>query len=214
MCKKEEAGSLRAALFGVFCALLFIIIGAVNAWVRPGDPRALGGRGKGLTDVALETEALILRPARPADLDVLFELWTHPSVRRFLFDDREISRGEAKTFLERSETSFDETGYGLWLFFEKATGTIGGFAGLLRSAEGEPSLIFGTDPRLWGRGYAFQGATAVLAYAFETLGLVRVAADVDEPNEASVRVLEKLGMRRTGRRIVEGRPLLDYEIRR
>jgi RimJ/RimL family protein N-acetyltransferase len=41
-----------------------------------------------------------------------------------------------------------------------------------------------------------------------------VAADVDEPNQASVRVLDKLGMRRTGRRVVNGRPILDYEIRR
>jgi RimJ/RimL family protein N-acetyltransferase len=185
----------RAALFGLFCALLVIIIGAVR-------------------EAALETEALRLRPAGLADLDALFDLWTHPSVRRYLFDDREISQGEARGFLEKSESSFEEAGYGLWLLFEKTTGTLAGFAGLVGSAEGEPSLIFGTEPRLWGRGYAFQGATAVLAYAFEALGLARVAADVDEPNEASIRVLEKIGMRRTGRRIVEERPLLDYEIRR
>jgi len=41
-----------------------------------------------------------------------------------------------------------------------------------------------------------------------------MVADVDEPNEASIRVLEKLGMSRTGRRILNERPLLDYEIRR
>jgi RimJ/RimL family protein N-acetyltransferase len=41
-----------------------------------------------------------------------------------------------------------------------------------------------------------------------------VRADVDEPNLASIRVLEKLGMARTGRRIVNGRPLLDFEIQR
>jgi RimJ/RimL family protein N-acetyltransferase len=149
----------------------------------------------------------------PADGDALFDLWTDASVRRFLFDDRVISRAEARDFLERSEASFEEAGYGLWLSFEKATGALAGFAGLLRSSGDDPHLIFGTDARLWGRGYAFQAASAVLRYAFETLGIARVAADVDEPNHASIRVLEKLGMRRTGRRIVEDRPLLDYEIR-
>jgi RimJ/RimL family protein N-acetyltransferase len=51
----------------------------------------------------------------------------------------------------------------------------------------------------------------VLSYAFEELALSQVKADVDEPNVASVRVLEKLCMRRTGRAVVEGRPLLYFE---
>jgi RimJ/RimL family protein N-acetyltransferase len=155
----------------------------------------------------------VLRPAAVADFDSLYELWTHSAVRRFLFDDRMIPREEAWGFLERSETAFRESGYGIWLFFEKSSGFLAGFCGLLRSSKGEPSLVFGTDPDFWGRGYAPQAASAVLAYALETLGLDRVTADVDEPNQASVRVLEKLGMRRTARRMVNGRPLLDYEIR-
>jgi len=44
------------------------------------------------------------------------------------------------------------------------------------------------------------------------LGLRRVFADVYEPTHASISVLGKLGMRRTGREIVGGRGLLYYEI--
>ena len=44
------------------------------------------------------------------------------------------------------------------------------------------------------------------------LGLKKVEADVDEPNKASIRVLEALGMSRTQRVIVNERPLLYYEI--
>jgi RimJ/RimL family protein N-acetyltransferase len=160
----------------------------------------------------LTTEALELRPCAAGDLDVLLRLWTNPAVRRFLFDDREVSREEALHFIERSETCFREEGYGLWLFFEKGDPSLAGFSGLLRSPEGEASLIFGTRPDLDGRGYAFQAAAAVVDYAFGTLGIARVVADVDEPNAASIRVLEKLGMRRTGRSIVNERPLMDYEI--
>jgi RimJ/RimL family protein N-acetyltransferase len=165
-----------------------------------------------VTGASLTTEALELRPCEAGDLDVLLRLWSDPAVRRFLFDDRVVSRDEALHLVDRSETCFREEGYGLWLFFEKEESTLGGFSGLLRSPEGEASLIFGTRPDLWGRGYAFQAASAVVDYAFGTLGLARVVADVDEPNTASIRVLEKLGMRRTGRRIVNERPLLDYEI--
>ncbi|MEP0746975.1 GNAT family N-acetyltransferase [Trichocoleus sp. AS-A1] len=88
-----------------------------------------------------------------------------------------------------------------------------GFAGLLQSSEEVPSLIFGTRPHLWGRGYATEAASAVLRYAFDVLGIEQVVADVDEPNEASIRLLERLGMSQTRREIVNGRPLLYYEMR-
>jgi hypothetical protein len=84
--------------------------------------------------------------------------------------------------------------------------------GSLARPTARQSLIFGTRPDLWGRGYAFQAASAVVAYAFETLSLTRVIADVDEPNTASTRVLEKMGMRRTGRRIVNEHPSSTTEI--
>jgi RimJ/RimL family protein N-acetyltransferase len=163
----------------------------------------------------LATEALDLRPCAIADFDELYRLWTHPEVRRFLLDERVLTPDEAMRFVERSDASFREEGYGLWLFFRRGEEGIAGFAGLLRSADGaSPSLIFGTRPDLWGRGYAFQSAAAILAFAFETLGHRRVRADVDEPNAASVRVLEKLGMKRSGRRTVSERPILDYEMTR
>ena len=52
----------------------------------------------------------------------------------------------------------------------------------------------------------------MLRHAFEELGLKRVVADVDEPNAASIRVLEKLGMIKIRRALVNEQPLLYYEI--
>ena len=49
------------------------------------------------------------------------------------------------------------------------------------------------DPLYWNRGYAFEAATAVLRYAFETLGFVRVSAQIAEDNHASRHLAEKLG---------------------
>ncbi|MGH9318578.1 MAG: GNAT family N-acetyltransferase, partial [Vicinamibacteria bacterium] len=157
---------------------------------------------------ALKTERLTLRPSSPEDLALVEELWTDADVRRFLFDDRVLSLDEARGFLERGEDSFRRERYGLWLFTERTSATLVGFAGLLPSKDGDPSLVFGTRPDLWGRGYAREAAAAVLRYAFDLLELPRVLADVDEANGASIRVLEKLGMRRTGRGMANGRPLL------
>lgn len=160
----------------------------------------------------LHTERLHLRPCELEDLDFLHELWTEADVRRFLFDDRQISREEAKSFIETSVANFTNHGYGLWLFFENQSKLIAGFAGFLNSSQELPSLIFGTQPLFWGRGYATEAARAVLHYAFDVLGLECIVADVDEPNQASIRVLEKLAMSRTRQAIVNERPLLYYKL--
>ena len=158
----------------------------------------------------LRTSRLGLRPCEPRDLDELRALWTDSQVRRFLFDDRSISRAEAEAFVDLSVTTFAGHGYGLWIV-DQCDRTVG-FVGLRHASAAPANLLFGIRPAFWGRGYATEAASAVLGYAFDALQLDRVAADVDEPNHASVRVLEKLGMSRIRRAIVNGHPLLYYEI--
>jgi RimJ/RimL family protein N-acetyltransferase len=62
------------------------------------------------------------------------------------------------------------------------------------------------------RGLATEAARVVLVHAFDRLDLPRVLADVDEPNEASVRVLQRLGATELRRETHEGRPLLHFEL--
>jgi RimJ/RimL family protein N-acetyltransferase len=146
------------------------------------------------------------------DVPLVHALWTDEHVRYFLFDDRIISPDEARLFVEGSLANFEQYGYGLWLVFPaRESYRLVGFAGFLCLEEETPGLIYGVQPDFCGRGYATEAAGAVLRYAFEELDLTKVKADVDEPNAASVRVLEKLGMRRTGRAVVKGRPLLYFE---
>jgi ribosomal-protein-alanine N-acetyltransferase len=99
----------------------------------------------------------------------------------------------------------------LWLVFLCEINHLVGFAGFLNTEAAFPSLIYGIAPNFWGNGYATESARAVLCYALEELRYTKVIADVDEPNIASVRVLEKLGMRQTKRTVVQGNPLLYFE---
>lgn len=147
------------------------------------------------------------------DLASIHALWIDEHVRRFLFDDQQVSLDDARAFLEASMANFEQHEYGLWLIFTNDK-ELAGFAGFLRSEDEAPNLIYGIDPRFCGHGYATEAARAVLDYGLEKLELSKVKADVDEPNEASVRVLEKLGMKRTHRAEVEGRPLLYFELSR
>jgi RimJ/RimL family protein N-acetyltransferase/predicted enzyme related to lactoylglutathione lyase len=52
------------------------------------------------------------------------------------------------------------------------------------------------NPEFHGHGFATEAARALLALAFDGLGLHRVTARVDERNDASARVIERLGMRK------------------
>jgi RimJ/RimL family protein N-acetyltransferase len=161
---------------------------------------------------ALETTRLRLQPCRSVDVELTHALWSHERVRRFLFDGRVITPDEARSFVLESLANFEQSGYGLWLVFVRESNRLVGFAGLLRSEEEVPNLIYGIHPDFWGEGYATEAARAVLSYALEKLALAKVKADVDEPNVGSVRVLEKLGMKRVNRAVVEGRPLLYFEL--
>lgn len=144
------------------------------------------------------------------DLSAIHALWINEH-GRFLFDDNEVSLDDARSFVDASLDNFEQYGYGLWLVFTRDL-ELAGFAGFLRSEDEAPNLIYGINPRFCGYGYATEAASAVLNYSHDKLALSKVKADVDEPNEASVRVLEKLGMTRTGRAEVEGRPLLYFEL--
>jgi RimJ/RimL family protein N-acetyltransferase len=50
-------------------------------------------------------------------------------------------------------------------------------------------------PRYWSKGYAVEAARAVREYARDVIGLKRLVAITDPANQASIRVLEKIGMR-------------------
>ena len=159
----------------------------------------------------LKTPRLRLQPCHIEDLERIHALWTDAHVRRFLFDHRMISLDEARSFIETSRENFERHGYGLWLVFERDANHPIGFAGLLRSDEEAPNLIYGIHPDSCGAGYATEAASRVLRYALDTLALSKIKADVDEPNVQSVRVLEKLNMKQVTRAVVGGRPLLYFE---
>ena len=161
----------------------------------------------------LHTTRLHLRPATAADLEALHRLWSEPDMRRHLFDDRTISLDEARSLLERSEAGFAERGFGIWCADERAGEALVGFAGFLHSDD-EPDLVYGLRASQWGRGLATEAARRVIEQAFTKPAVERVVASVDEPNRASLQVLERLGMRRTRRSMVDGKPLLYYALER
>jgi RimJ/RimL family protein N-acetyltransferase len=165
-------------------------------------------------DRLLRGKRIWLRPAEDADRPAVHALWNEPEIRRFLFDDRVLSDADVAGHLEASREAFAAQGCGIWIGAGHAEEAPRVFAGFLHSGEGPPNLVFGLAPALWGQGLAAEASALVLGHAFGTLGLAEVRADVDEPNQASVRLLERLGFTWERRGLVAGRPLLYYRLSR
>jgi ribosomal-protein-alanine N-acetyltransferase len=71
-----------------------------------------------------------------------------------------------------------------------------GRVGMRLVGDREASIWFSFRRDQWGTGYASEAARALVDYAFHHLGVHRIFGDCDPHNLGSIRVMEKLGMRR------------------
>jgi RimJ/RimL family protein N-acetyltransferase len=154
----------------------------------------------------LTTARLTLRAASAADLDALWRLLTDPQVRRYLCDDRILTRAEVQTILAQ-DIAHGPAGMGLWLLHDDAARVVG-CVGLhpvspdivthAPDLAGEVEPTIALAPGHWGRGLAAEALAAAVTYAFDTLALERLVAVVDEPNERSHRLMLRIGFTATG----------------
>lgn len=163
----------------------------------------------------LQTERLLLRPVREDDFEMLYNIFTNEAVRKYLLDDIIVSADQVKGFIAASLHTFQLKSYGLWLLTEKSTGETVGVAGLRHFyGEEQPQLLYALLPQFTGRGYATETATRIIAYSFEQLLFDYLIATCDVPNQASHNVAQRVGMKKKGEEVVNGLPLVFYEIRK
>lgn len=149
--------------------------------------------------VPARTPRLILRPWRESDLAPFAAINADPEVMRFF--PAPLSRDESDAFARRIMARHASQGFGFWAVEERRGAPFIGFIGLNRPAFDAPfTPCVEIARRLarphWGRGFAAEGARAVLAYAFGALGLDEIVAFTTPANARSRGVMERLGMTR------------------
>lgn len=92
-------------------------------------------------------------------------------------------------------------GWGLWLIQQRDQRVIFGSAGFKGKPDqyGVVEIGYGIAPAFRRQGYTFEAASALVAWAFAHPDVAYVRAEALEDNHASLRILEKLGMRFTQR---------------
>lgn len=143
----------------------------------------------------LETEHLILRRFTVEDGEFILELLNDPSWVRFIGDKGVKTLDAARDYILKSLVAmYERLGFGLYLTELKAVSVPIGMCGLIkRDSLEDVDIGFAFLPKFRGEGYAYESASAVMAYGKRILGLDRIVAITSPDNYGSVRLLEKLG---------------------
>jgi 3-dehydroquinate dehydratase/shikimate dehydrogenase len=145
----------------------------------------------------IKTKRLILRPWNESDWEPFARL--NSDLRVMEYFPATLSRHESDELATRISTKIKENGWGLWAVSVPEIADFIGFIGLAPvnySAPFTPAIEIGWRIAFeyWGKGYATEGAKAVLQFGFETLNLEEIVSLTAVGNNRSRNVMEKLGM--------------------
>ncbi|MEO1220970.1 MAG: GNAT family N-acetyltransferase [Pseudomonadota bacterium] len=152
-------------------------------------------------DIVLETERLILRTITESDAALQNRVLNTPAVMEHLGGLKELQEIEAKH--AKMMQLHAREGFSFLMLIEKASGELVGHAGIKRvdhpmaPNQGDHEVGWLIREDRWRRGYANEAMWAVLEWAFgNRVHAPHVVALTDEPNIASWKLMEKLGMER------------------
>ncbi|MDJ0878697.1 MAG: GNAT family N-acetyltransferase [Halieaceae bacterium] len=148
----------------------------------------------------LETNRLLLRAPRDADLDDLLSIYSNPTVVRHTGDTPWRDEDDASEFLEGAREGLREGSLYGWCVELKDTGRVIGTCALFdcdlekRVAE----ISYESHPDYWNQGFTSEFLPQVIEFGFRQLQLNRISAFVDTRNSASVKLLLNNGFEHEG----------------
>jgi [ribosomal protein S5]-alanine N-acetyltransferase len=147
----------------------------------------------------LRKAPVLLRMIRPSDQRAIFRGLSDPEVIRY-YGVEYHSFSETKAQMDWYQQVLRQGSGIWWAITTEAAGELLGTCGLynIQAQHRKAELGYWLLPPYWGRGLMRTTLETVLAYGFETLGLHRIEAYVETKNEASARLLQKLGFAREG----------------
>jgi RimJ/RimL family protein N-acetyltransferase len=155
------------------------------------------------TEPQLETERLLLRPFDLGDWVGLQRAYGDPEVMRWHGLPDPLPVEETAFAVGRMAGHFTARGYGMFAIVERASGEIVGRVGLMVHDDwtGGPDrheIGWTVQRDRWGRGYASEGARAVLDWIWGVVDVPRIISITNPENRRSQRVMEKLGLTQRG----------------
>ncbi len=164
----------------------------------------------------VETDRLVLRDWKSEDLPSFIAMNKDDRVMRFF--PSVLTGEETESFFSRIQSEFDRNGWGLYAVEMRSTGQFIGYVGLHEigfDADFTPGVEIGwrLNADYHNQGLATEAAKAVLELA-KSKGLKRLYSFTAKNNAPSERVMQKIGMKKTGEfehpNLPEGSPLRPH----
>lgn len=148
----------------------------------------------------IQATRLALRRISTDDVDALFEVFSNAEVMRYWSTPPLAERAGAVELVNEIHDSFARQVMLKWGVARQADNLLIGTTTLynLDFTNRRAELGYALGRKHWGQGYMHEALQALLSFAFETLDLRRLEADVDPRNKASIKSLERLGFQREG----------------
>lgn len=148
---------------------------------------------------SLTTKRLLLRQWKASDLSLFAKMNADTRVMEYFSSTLSIS--ESNALAEKIQKELKEKKYGLWAVEVLGVAPFIGFVGLhYQDFPGTFTPCIEIGWRLayehWGKGYAFEAASKVMQYSFQTLKLRELVSFTTAKNQRSRKLMERLGMTR------------------
>lgn len=155
---------------------------------------------EGMSKPAITTSRLLLRRWRSDDVEPFAAMSSDPEVMRYIGSGDTRTREQAAAAILAFESVWDEKSYGLFAVELLGSNQLIGFTGLAEPAflpEIMPAVEVGWrfTRQCWGNGYATEAARAVLDFGLVEVGISEIVSIHQVGNDASARIMQKLGMR-------------------
>ena len=148
----------------------------------------------------LKTDDLQLRPSNPTDAEGMFAMLSDPQSMKY-WSDQPIPDLDAASRVLNEDLESDAKGNSMcWAITFNGQDKMIGKCILFQFSRDKHRAEIGyiLNREYWRQGLTYQALGAVIDFAFNTLKLHRIEADVDTQNTASIGLLEKLGFKREG----------------
>ncbi len=141
-----------------------------------------------------ETLRLYARRLNTQDLAAFHDLQGNPTVMQYT-TGRPLSRKENQADLQKVIQAYqkEEEEFWVWACILKRDLDMIGTVALVRNDEGEMEIGYRIRQKYWSRGYGTEMTEGLIQHAFEKAGMPVLHAYVVRENQASIRVLEKVG---------------------
>lgn len=162
----------------------------------------------------IDTPRTFVRPWEAADRPALTRFVNDEEMMRYISFGRVWDEARIDALFARQRGYLEQHGACVGAVVLKESGVVMGVAGIQPLDKAKVfEFAWWIWKDYWNRGLATEVAAALKRHAFEVMGLPGVVAVADVPNQASIRVMQKIGMRYEGVRnahdLAERHPVVD-----